>query len=31
MADLFEREERCKVLPNDISAVHQFMVANIEA
>jgi threonine synthase len=31
MADLFEREERCTVLPNDIAAVHRFMVANIKA
>jgi threonine synthase len=31
MADLFEREERCTVLPNDIAAVHRFMVTNIKA
>jgi len=31
MADLFEREERCTVLPNDMAKVQQFMVANIKA
>lgn len=31
MADLFEREERCTVLPNDIAKVREFMVANIRA
>ncbi len=29
MADLFEREERFSVQPNDLEAVHQFMAANI--
>lgn len=29
MADLFEREERFEVLPNDLSAVQQFVVDNI--
>ena len=31
MADLFEREERCTVLPNDIAKVQQFVAANIRA
>ncbi len=31
MADLFEREERLTVLPNDIAKVQQFMAANIKA
>ncbi|MGH1441058.1 MAG: threonine synthase [Cellvibrionaceae bacterium] len=31
MADLFEREERYKVLANDMSAVHEFMQANISS
>ena len=31
MADLFEREERCTVLPNDIAQVQAFMAANIRA
>ncbi|HSC76563.1 MAG TPA: threonine synthase [Pseudomonadales bacterium] len=29
MKDLFEREERCAVLPKDLQAVQQFMTANI--
>ncbi len=29
MKDLFEREERCVVLPKDLQAVQQFMTANI--
>jgi threonine synthase len=29
MKDLFEREERCTVLPNDLKAVQQFMVMHI--
>ena len=29
MADLFDREERCTVLPKDIAAVHGFMAENI--
>jgi threonine synthase len=29
MKDLFEREERCTVLPKDLQAVQQFMTANI--
>lgn len=31
MKDLFEREERCTVLPKDLQAVQQFMTANIRA
>jgi threonine synthase len=31
MKDLFEREERCVVLPKDLRAVQQFMTANIRA
>jgi len=31
LRDLFEREERMSVLPNDLSAVQAFMAANIEA
>lgn len=31
MKDLFEREERCAVLPKDLKAVQQFMAANIRA
>jgi threonine synthase len=31
LRDLFERPERCEVLPNDLSAVHSFMVENINA
>jgi threonine synthase len=31
MADLFEREERCTVLDNDLSQVHNFVVNNITA
>lgn len=31
MADLFQREERCTVLPNDIAQVQAFMAANIRA
>ena len=31
MADLFERAERCTVLPNDIAKVRQFMAAHIKA
>lgn len=31
MQDLFEREERCTVLPKDLQAVQQFMTANIRA
>jgi threonine synthase len=31
MKDLFEREERCTVLPKDLKAVQQFMAANIRA
>ena len=31
MADLFEREERYEVLPNDLSGVHAFMAANLTA
>ena len=31
MADLFEREERCTVLPNDIAKVQQFIAGNIRA
>ncbi|MGK0441572.1 MAG: threonine synthase [Pseudohongiellaceae bacterium] len=31
MADLFELEERCTVLPNDINKVHEFVVDNITA
>jgi threonine synthase len=31
MSDLFQREERCEVLPHDISAVQQFMQKNIRA
>lgn len=29
MSDLMQREERCTVLPNDMSLVHQFMQDNI--
>lgn len=29
MADLFEREERYTVLPNELSAVHQFIADNV--
>jgi hypothetical protein len=29
MADLFEREERFTVLPQDLVAVHDFIAANI--
>jgi threonine synthase len=29
MKDLFEREERCTVLPNDLKAVQQFMATHI--
>jgi threonine synthase len=29
MKDLFEREERCQVLANDMAAVHEFMQSNI--
>jgi threonine synthase len=31
MADLFENEERCTVLENNIAVVHQFVVENITA
>lgn len=31
MEDLFEREERFHVLPNDLSAIQEFVVANITA
>ncbi len=31
LRDLFEREERVEVLPNDLSAVQAFMAANINA
>ncbi|MCB1669139.1 MAG: threonine synthase [Porticoccaceae bacterium] len=31
MTDLFTREERYEIRPNDIAAVHQFMAANIVA
>jgi len=31
LEDLFEREERLEVLPNDVSAVQAFMAANIKA
>lgn len=31
MEDLFGREERVQILKNDISAVHQFMTANLQA
>ena len=31
MSDLFELEERCTVLPNDITTVHDFVVDNITA
>jgi len=31
LSDLFEREERYEVLPNDLSAVQAFMAANINA
>jgi len=31
MADLMQREERCTVISNDISKVHEFMQANISA
>ena len=31
MADLFEREERYSVQPNELSEVHQFMTDNITA
>jgi len=31
MKDLFDREERCTVLPKDLQAVQQFMTANIRA
>lgn len=31
LSDLFEREERLEVLPNDLAAVHAFMSANIKA
>ncbi len=31
MADLFEREERFSVQPNDLAAVHQFMAENIHS
>jgi threonine synthase len=31
LRDLFEREERMEVLPNDLAAVQAFMTANINA
>ena len=31
LGDLFERPERCKVLPNELAAVQSFMVDNINA
>ena len=31
LRDLFERPERCEVLPNDLSAVQAFMLQNINA
>jgi threonine synthase len=31
MADLFQREERCEVLPHDLKAVQAFMQKNIRA
>jgi threonine synthase len=31
MLDLFDREERCTVLPNDIAKVHQFIADNVSA
>lgn len=31
LRDLFERAERCEVLPNDLAAVQQFMADNINA
>jgi len=31
MADLFQREERCTVLPHDLAEVQKFMKANITA
>ncbi len=31
MEDLFEREERFEVLPNELSAVQEFVVDNITA
>jgi threonine synthase len=31
MADLFQREERCEILPHDLKAVQQYMVKNIRA
>ena len=29
LTDLFERAERCTVLPNDIKKVHEFVAANV--
>ncbi|RLQ22756.1 threonine synthase [Seongchinamella sediminis] len=31
LRDLFERPERCEVLPNELAAVQSFMVANLNA
>ncbi len=31
LADLFEREERMQVLPNDLTAIQSFIAANINA
>ena len=31
LRDLFERPERCEVLPNELAAVQSFMVDNINA
>jgi len=31
MSDLFAREERCAVLPKDLTAVQQFMAQHITA
>jgi threonine synthase len=31
LSDLFEREERMQVLPNDLTAIHSFIAANINA
>jgi threonine synthase len=31
LRDLFERPERCEVLPNELAAVQAFMVENINA
>ena len=31
LADLYEREERFEVLPNDLDAVQAFMAGNIRA